>query len=343
MIQPSVSIIIPVYNAEEYVADCLKSVMRQTYRGELECILVDDCGSDKSMEVVEKMVSEYDGPVRFKILHHEHNRGASAARNTGIENASGDYLFFLDSDDEVTDDCIEVLTRPLADGLYDVVEGGLEWFFLSTSSGRNTFDGEFVVKIPNNTLVEQPDILRTYQKGWSCMVGNKLIRTGFVKENNLFFKEGVVYEDMLWCFQTACLAKSLFLITDITYRYKLREGSVSDKINREVGIKSQETIIQEARAFVDAHHIPVDEVFTFLNARFWTILNLSSYSKKLFVSEYKEYRPCCCKPSFALLREDRKNLIRWAHYWMPAFIAPYWQWHFFKARHTFTETVPVNN
>lgn len=333
MIQPSVSIIIPVYNAEEYVADCLKSVMRQTYRGELECILVDDCGSDKSMEVVEKMVSEYDGPIRFKILHHEHNRGVSAARNMGIKNACGDYLFFLDSDDEVTDDCIELLSKPLADGLYDIVEGRLEWTFLSTSSGRYSIDNELLSKAPNNTLVEQPDILRTYQNGWNYPIWNKLIRSGFVQENQLFFKGIPVYEDSLWCFQMAFLAKTVFFISNVTYRYKLREGSICDKLDPEKRIKSYETIIREARAFLDTYHFPVKEAFFSLNYCFWWVMYLSSYSKETFVAKYKEYRPYCPKPSFAMARRDWKNLIRWAHYWMPGFIAPYWQWQGFKIRH----------
>jgi glycosyltransferase involved in cell wall biosynthesis len=73
--------------------------MRQTYEGDIECIVVDDCGTDGSMGIVNKLILEYNGPIMFKILHHTHNRGLSAARNTGISNASGDYLLFLDSDD----------------------------------------------------------------------------------------------------------------------------------------------------------------------------------------------------------------------------------------------------
>ena len=74
-----ISIIIPVYNVEPYISDCLQSVMRQTYKGEIECILVDDCGTDKSVEIAEKRIAEYDGPIEFKVLHHDHNRGLSAA------------------------------------------------------------------------------------------------------------------------------------------------------------------------------------------------------------------------------------------------------------------------
>ena len=104
---PKISIIIPIYNVEPYIEDCLQSVMRQTYRGMMECILVDDCGTDNSMKVAEQLIKIYNGPIDFKVLHHEHNRGLSAARNTGIDAACGDYVYFLDSDDWISDDCFE--------------------------------------------------------------------------------------------------------------------------------------------------------------------------------------------------------------------------------------------
>lgn len=102
-----VSIIIPVYNVAPYVEDCLRSVMRQSYTGPIECLIVDDCGTDESLPIAERMIVEYDGPIRFEILHHEHNRGLSAARNTGMEKVMGDYVVFLDSDDEISNDCLE--------------------------------------------------------------------------------------------------------------------------------------------------------------------------------------------------------------------------------------------
>ncbi|MBO6252520.1 MAG: glycosyltransferase family 2 protein, partial [Bacteroidaceae bacterium] len=124
MAAPSVSIIVPVYNVQPYVEDCIRSVMRQTYDGRMECIVVDDCGTDDSIAIVEKVVADYDGPITFKILHHTHNRGLSAARNTGIDASTGDYLFFLDSDDEITNDCIKKLSAVLEkDGEIEIVQG----------------------------------------------------------------------------------------------------------------------------------------------------------------------------------------------------------------------------
>jgi len=106
---PSISIIIPVYNVEPYIAECVESVMRQTYTGPMECIIVDDCGTDKSIEIVKQLITEYKGPIDFRIQHHEHNRGLAVARNTDTDAATGDYIYYLDSDDWVEPNIVELL------------------------------------------------------------------------------------------------------------------------------------------------------------------------------------------------------------------------------------------
>ena len=102
---PIISIIIPIYNVEEYIIECLESIYNQTYKN-IEVILVDDCGSDNSMNIVK----EYLTPEKHsftKIIQHQQNKGLSAARNTGIKHATGDYIYFIDSDDFITPNCIE--------------------------------------------------------------------------------------------------------------------------------------------------------------------------------------------------------------------------------------------
>ena len=66
-----ISIVIPIYNVESYISRCFHSVMNQTFTGDLECILIDDCGQDKSVEIVERMIRDYNGPIQFRILHHD--------------------------------------------------------------------------------------------------------------------------------------------------------------------------------------------------------------------------------------------------------------------------------
>ena len=93
-----VSIIIPIYNVAPYIKRCLQSVADQTYK-DIECILIDDCGSDNSINLAKEFIYDYKGNILFTILHHEENKGLSAARNTGLRYAKGEYVYFLDSDD----------------------------------------------------------------------------------------------------------------------------------------------------------------------------------------------------------------------------------------------------
>ena len=105
-----VSIIIPVYQVSAYVERCLSSVMAQSY-SQLECIIVNDATQDDSIAKCERLISDYSGPISFHIIHHECNQGLSAARNTGTKAATGDYIYYIDSDDDMTPDCIEKLVN----------------------------------------------------------------------------------------------------------------------------------------------------------------------------------------------------------------------------------------
>lgn len=218
---PKVSVIIPVYNVEPYIADCLHSVMAQTYAGELECIIVDDCGKDDSIAIAEREVSAYKGNVDFRIIHREQNGGLSAARNTGIRQATGDYLYFLDSDDEITFECIELLADKAASLHPDFVIGG----YRVTGTDKKYPS----LNLPDGTFLQGEGIIKTYSQGkWYMMAWGKLVNRKFLAGNNLYFKEGLLHEDELWSFQLACLAQSMAVVNEETYVYKVREGSITE-------------------------------------------------------------------------------------------------------------------
>ncbi|MDO4196633.1 MAG: glycosyltransferase family 2 protein, partial [Prevotellaceae bacterium] len=120
-----ISLIVPIYNVEAYLVECLDSVANQTVTDGVECILVDDKGTDSSMTIAEKWIDAYrndeskEKKVEFVVVHHECNKGLSEARNTGISVAKGDYVYFLDSDDSIAPDCMEEMIR-LVDKYPDV-------------------------------------------------------------------------------------------------------------------------------------------------------------------------------------------------------------------------------
>ena len=339
MNKPSVSIIVPIYNVGPYVEDCIRSVMRQTYDGPMECVVVDDCGTDSSMDIVEKLVAEYDGPIMFKILHHEHNRGLSAARNTGMDATTGDYLYFLDSDDELTDDCIEKLTEPLNKEWYDFVVGNVcRVKILSNNHQKEEKNKSLILKIADKTVVTDSMILRTYRTGWNQNAWNKLYKADFIRKNRLSFKEGLVHEDNLWTFQIACIASSLFVVNHVTYIYKKREGSITYPFCRRKRVEALTITIKEMSSFVDKNHIKRIDVFPFFDNFFTYILDFYSSSISVFISKYKELRPfvryfVLCDIHYNYFHI--KKFINDIHYMLPTNIAPYWQFFIYYRLYPF--------
>ena len=246
-----ISIIIPVYNVAPFVADCIRSVMHQTWQGQLECIFVDDCGTDDSMEIVSGVVQAYPGPIDFKTVKHEQNRGLSAARNTGISAATGDFIYFLDSDDEMTEDCLEVLARPMKQERLDVTVG--DYRIVGTGMPK------IPLVLPDDHILRDREITHAYRlKEWYMMSVNKLYRTEFLKENHLRFREGIIHEDELWSFQIACLAKSMAVVRQETYLYKLREGSITVRKFAPRRAESMNIILKEMCEFAQAHGLSLD-------------------------------------------------------------------------------------
>ena len=213
-----VSIVIPFYNVESYIADCIQSVMRQTYTGPMECVLVDDCSTDGSVALAEQLIADYVGPIAFQIVHHERCRGAAAARNTGMDAATGEYVFFLDSDDWISDDCIEKLAKPLQKERFDIVIGDYE----------SVGDYSCVLKLSlSEGQYHEEGITKTFcNQGVYVMVWNKLYLRDFLYHNQLRFKEDMIFEDEVWAFELSCIEKSFYVVKSVTYFYRIRENSV---------------------------------------------------------------------------------------------------------------------
>lgn len=241
-----ISIVIPIYNVAPFVADCIRGVIHQTWQGQLECIFVDDCGTDNSMEIVSGVVQAYQGPIDFKTVKHEQNRGLSAARNTGIAAATGDYIYFLDSDDEITPDCMAVLASPIEQERYDVIVGD----YRIVGSGMP----KIPLMLSEGQILRNQEILHAYrQKDWYMMSVNKLYRKALLDQYALRFREGIIHEDELWSFQIACKAQTLACVKKETYIYKLREGSITVREFAPRRAESMNIILKEMCEFAQTH------------------------------------------------------------------------------------------
>lgn len=118
-----ISILIPVYNVQDYVVKCIESVASQVCHCSLECIIVDDCGKDDSIALIEKYLSSYKGTISFHIIHHEKNLGLAAARNTAVAAAKGEFVMHVDSDDWLEPDAVELLVNEQLKTDADIVSG----------------------------------------------------------------------------------------------------------------------------------------------------------------------------------------------------------------------------
>lgn len=219
----TVSIIIPVYNVSSYIERCLDSVLKQDFTP-LECILVDDATPDDSMDKVKALLSGYQGPITFKLIRHEVNKGLSAARNSGILESTGDYLFFLDGDDALMDSGIGVLANlALQNGNPDLVQGST--IILSEKNGSDRYQiQKDVPEFTTNRVWLRKHMLK--RKKIPVTAWNKLIRRDFIINNHLFYKQGVWHEDEHWTFFSASKVSSMAFCRIPTYQHFITSGSI---------------------------------------------------------------------------------------------------------------------
>lgn len=213
-----VSIIVPMYNVEDYLEDCVNSITNQTYRN-LEIILVDDGSPDNSGKIADEFAKKDD---RIKVLHKE-NGGLSDARNAGMDIATGEYLMFVDSDDFLLPTACEVLVNKIYEENADYVIAN---YTNCNDSGKLWEKPVFNTEKYKSFKLD----IKDYKDSFYIMnsaVWNKLFRTSFVKGLNIKFRIGLPAEDAI--FTTYCFLKSIkvYYIPDVVYVYRQREQGTS--------------------------------------------------------------------------------------------------------------------
>jgi len=236
-----VSIIIPVYKVEEYLADCLTSVLNQTFQ-DYEMILVDDGSPDSCPQLCDEWATK---DKRIKVIHRE-NGGLSAARNSGVKAAEGDYLYFLDSDDELTPDALEAMYRLVeAHPQVDLVQGG--FFEKKGDAGKLTpyklpEYTENVKLIKNTLLTFDGDLIKAQ---------SRLVRRDFFIENDLWFKEGIIHEDNYWTFFLAKSVKTMCFCNKRTYYHRMNPDSITHAINVKKEYNAFKVILEDLCSNID--------------------------------------------------------------------------------------------
>ena len=239
-----VSIIVPIYKVEKYIERCILSLLHQNCYGALiECILVDDCSPDKSMLIAKDTIRKFGGSstIDFKFLRCIKNEGVSVARNLGIQASKGKYLFFLDSDDYLTKDCFKIFLKKLEQ--YPQVE-------MLMGNNRDERTNKAYInprKIPNKLIDNNLLMELYYSTNIPVMAWNSMILADIIKKNNLSFKPGILFEDMLWASQLYQFINSFVFISDITLIYENNPQSIMNTrdVNFEKYVWSNKIILED--------------------------------------------------------------------------------------------------
>jgi len=286
-----VSVIIPVYNVEAYVEECLVSILKQTMQ-DWEMICVDDGGTDQSMEIVEKYAAQDE---RIRIVHQE-NAGLSAARNHGLRVAEGKYILFLDSDDYLKEETLECL-------LQKAEEENLDELFYSAS-----------VFYESEEIAERQKMYDTYYKRVNDYLGvwtgrelfvrmnrNKelkpsaclqLLKREFLSKYNLDFYEGIIHEDNLFTTKCLTLAERTGFVNKEFYMRRVREDSI---MTNEKGFKNAfgyYVTVRELIRFAEEQRLNADPVyFEEYQRRLCHLVDVAAS----YVNNFREIMPECLK------------------------------------------------
>lgn len=215
---PLVSIVVPVYNVEPYVERCIESIASQKYPN-IECIIVDDVGKDRSIEIVNSYVARYGGHVKFKIITHSYNKGLSVARNSGLDIAKGKYIWFVDSDDYIVQDAVSRLVSCAQKSKSDIIYFDV-WDFYTGGKDR------IAVNTGNESSNPGSLELLFEKKRWAVQF--RFYSLPFLRRYSLRFLEGAVFEDQEFNFRAYYFANQhIFYLKDRLYNYLHRgNGSI---------------------------------------------------------------------------------------------------------------------
>lgn len=256
-----ISIIIPLFKVEHCIERCLKSIVVQKYR-HFEIILIDDASPDNSQAIAKEYLNQHHLP--FQIIQHKRNKKQGAARNTGLRQAKGQYILFVDSDDELAhEDVLSDYTAILQSHKYDFIESNfwvvndnnereIQTFTNGIHEARNLKSDVIVTSLLNKSLFVSP-----------C---NKLISKAFLNKKNILFPEEIYFEDNLWAFDLFLKAEMIYTTTVSTYVYHLTNPHSTTTVFAKDKLDDLLTIITRILSRIDNEHLLKDYPHFLLHA-----------------------------------------------------------------------------
>lgn len=279
-----ISVIIPVYNVEKYLAACVDSVLAQSYQN-FELILVDDGSKDRSPRICDEYAAA-DPRIR---CFHKQNGGASSARNVGLDHASGEYIFFLDSDDWLDRSALEKLIAPLRTS--DADFSFCEAVAVDEDTGRRSltnysYHRDYGTGVPARFLTEMLAHKEFHVAVWMC-----LYRADFLTGSTLRFVEHIMYEDCIFTYRLYRQAKRSVHIHESLYYRRWRQNSVMTAKKTAYNFTSAKRVYDEVIRAWESFGSPAEDRPYVVRIAFNAITTyraLPSERKKALAAEYRQ-------------------------------------------------------
>lgn len=229
-----VSVIVPVYNSSKYIRRCLNSIVNQTLK-EIEIIVVNDCSTDNSLDILQEYKKEY--PEKIILIDLKDKGWAGGARNKGVDIARGEYLGFVDSDDFIEDDMYEEMYNRAKDGDYDMVDSGF----------YNKYTNRFKITTTKNTWGTLDIEKRKFLVARAGYLWSKIVKRSIFIDNKLRFRENIAFEDVDFMPVLMLYLKRVCGSDDVFYFYEYNDDSITNTKTMEIQIyarmKSLESLV----------------------------------------------------------------------------------------------------
>lgn len=274
-----ISIIIPMYNCEKYIIKCLESVTKQDYKNK-EIIIVDDGSTDKSVEIVSKYI------INFKekniTLYCQNNLNASIARNRGMENATGEYIIFLDADDELENGILSKIALIIQNQKSDLIIGNYE---VINQNNKIIKKNIFFSK---NSILKNEEIFKKIIS-ISPVPSNKVYSMEIIKKNNLFWGNVRIGQDLNFYLKYLLHCKNVSVVNENMYKYRIVENSIS-------------------RSY-DYRILDIVTSFNDIKKHYKSNHKVANYGKYIQSLELKNYSSHIWKQAYFKTKQERKMIV----------------------------------
>ena len=297
-----ISVIVPIYNVEEYLEECLDSIISQDYSEKyIEVVLIDDCSKDKSIDIARKYIRKYKN---FKLIENTENKGQAISRNIAIEQATGKYIVFLDSDDKLYPKCLSTLYKEIAITGSDIVASKINSF--DTKGKHGYYSDKYLNEYITSDIYGNKKLI-------NCIsICSKIYKANFIK--NIKFLENTIHEDNSFTLTCLFKANKITVVPEYLYYRRIREGenkSIMQKLNyktftdliKNYKVTLQNIVDKKSKTFLHLYmlrklnneickHISKDsialadsDIITFIEE-----MNISNFKKTMYKIYNKIYR-----------------------------------------------------